>query len=303
MKLASLLTQYLYTHKRLDLPGIGTFLLDPAIIIETENNKHRNALPEGISFQSNSSIQNAPELVSYISSKSGKMKSLAESDLESHLQMVQQFLNISKPFTFEGIGTLIKVKHGQYEFIQGNIITDKLKDNKKERDVHGLTKKETIDAKYQAYLATPVAKSRWRKPVIFLMILCGIGLAIWGGYTISTNRAGNTEAVLAENNINEPVTPVDTSQLKKPDSAISQKTIIQPANYKYVLEVAKEYRAFKRFKMLKDSTMLSKVIQLETNDSVQYKLFVLLPATMDTTRVIDSLTTFLGKKVYIEHQN
>jgi hypothetical protein len=302
LKLAYLLTQYLYTHKRLDLPGLGTFILDPSVIIDNESNKHRNALPEGISFQSNSSIRNVPELVTFISAKSGKMKSLAESDLESHLQMVQQFLNISKPFTFEGIGTLVKVKTGQFEFIQGNIITDKIKDNK-EKDVHGLTKKETVDAKYQAYLATPAAKSVWRKPVIVLLILCGIGLAIWGGYTISTKQGENTEAVLAENNTNESALVVDSSQLKKPDSITAEKTISQPDNYKYVLEVAKAHRAFKRFRTLKDSTMLSKIVQLETTDSIQYKLFVLLPATIDTTRAIDSLTTFLGRKVYIEHKN
>lgn len=302
MKLAYLLAQYLYTHKRLDLPGIGTFLLDPVTIIETENNKNRNALPEGISFQSNSSIQSAPELVSYITSKSGKMKSLAESDLESHLQMVQQFLNISKPFTFEGIGTLVKVKHGEFEFNQGNINSDRVKESI-DKDLHGVTKKETVDAKYQAYLATPSSKSRWRKPVIVLLILCGIGLAIWGGYTISTKQSENTETTLAENNITEPVTTVDSSQLKKPDPVISQKTITQPVNYKYVLEVAKAYRAFKRFRTLKDSTMLSNIVQLETTDSIKYKLFVLLPVTMDTTRVIDSLTSFLGRKVYIEHQN
>lgn len=300
MKLAYLLAQYLYTHKRLDLPGIGSFILDPATFIDTENSKHRNALPEGISFQSNSSIQNVPELVSFISSKSGKMKSLAESDIESHLQMVQQFLNISKPFTFEGIGTLVKLKSGEYEFTQGNSVPDKLKETI-EKDVH-LTRKETVDAKYQAYLATPSSKSRWRKPVIVLLILCGIGLAIWGGYTISAKKAEQTEATLSEN-INEPTPAVDSSQLKKPDPIAPEKIVPQVTSYKYVLEVAKAYRAFKRFKKLRDSTMLAKIVQLETTDSIQYKLFVLLPTTMDTTRVIDSLTSFLGRKVYIEHQN
>lgn len=301
MKLAYLLAQYLYTNKRLDLPGIGTFLLDPSVIIDNESNKHRNALPEGISFQCNSSIRNVPELVNFISAKAGKMKSLAESDLESHLQMVQQFLNISKPFTFEGIGTLVKIKTGQFEFIPGNSITDKIKDNK-EKDVHGLTKKDTVDEKYQAYLATPAIKSRWRKPVIVMLILCGIGLAIWGGYTISTNQAEKTEGVLGENNTNESTPVIDSSQLKKPDSIIAEKPIPQHDNYKYVLEIAKGNRAFKRFKTLKDSK-LSDVVQLETTDSIQYKLFVLLPVSTDTTRAIDSLTSFLGKKVYIERQN
>jgi hypothetical protein len=301
LKLAYLLAQYLYTNKRLDLPGIGTFLLDPAVIIETENNKNRPALPEGISFQNDATIQNSPELVSYISSKSGKMKVLAESDLESHLQMVQQFLNINKPFSFEGIGTLVKIKQGEYAFTQGNSITDKLKDNS-QKEKQGLSKKETVAAKYQAYLATPVARSRWRKPVIIVLALCGISLAIWGGYTISTRQSENTKEPVVENNIDQTTHVIDSSQFIKPDSAATQKAITQSANYKYVLEISKAYKAFKRYKTLKD-TKLSDVVRLETSDSVQYKLFVLLPVTTDTTRIIDSLTSFLGKKVYIEHQN
>jgi hypothetical protein len=301
LKLAYLLAQYLYTNKRLDLPGIGTFLLDPSAIIETENNKNRPALPEGISFQNDAAIQNSPELVSYISSKSGKMKVLAESDLESHLQMVQQFLNINKPFSFEGIGTLVKIKQGQYAFTQGNSITDKLKDNSG-KEKQGLSKKENVAAKYQAYLATPVARSRWRKPVIIMLVLCGIGLAIWGGYAISTKQTKITEESLSENNADQTIPVNDSSQLNKQGAGTIQKTNISSHNYKYVLEVAKAYKAFKRFKTLKDSK-LSNVVQLETTDSVQYKLFVLLPVTTDTTRIIDSLTSFLGKKVYIEHQN
>jgi hypothetical protein len=229
------------------------------------------------------------------------MKVLAESDLESHLQMVQQFLNINKPFSFDGIGTLVKVKQGEFEFTQGNIISNKLKDNP-EKEKQAVSKKETVEAKYQAYLATPVAKSRWKKPVVVLLILCGIGLAIWGGYTISTKQAEKTEAVLSENNTNEqPASAIDSTQLKKTDTP-TEKIIPRHDNYKYVLEIAKANRAFTRYKTLMD-TKLSNVVQLETTDSIQYKLFVLLPVTTDTTRIIDSLTSFLGKKVYIEHQN
>lgn len=299
LKLAYLLAQYLYTNKRLDLPGIGTFLLDPAVIIDTENNKNRPSLPEGISFQNNPSIQNAPELVTFISSKSGKMKALAIADLESHLQMAQQYLNINKPFAFEGIGTLVKLRQGEYEFTQGNSLSEKLKDNS-QKDKQGLSKKENVEAKYQAYLATPIAKSRWRKPVIVVLILCGIGLAIWGGYTISSKQSETTEETISENNIDQTTHVIDSSQFIKPDSANIQITKSQSDNYKYVLEVAKAQRAFKRFNMLKENMW---DVKLETSDSVQYKLFLLLPASSDTAWKRDSLTVLSGKKVYIEHQN
>ena len=109
MKLAPLLAKYLYTHKRLDLPGIGTFLFDPSAIIESESskyNKPRNM--EGISFESNVLAKETAELIGFISTQAGKMKALAAADLDSHLELAQQFLNIGKPFLFEGIGSLVK---------------------------------------------------------------------------------------------------------------------------------------------------------------------------------------------------
>jgi hypothetical protein len=299
LKIAYLLAQYLYTNKRLDLPGIGTFLLDPSVVIDSENNKNETVLPEGISFQNNSSIQNAPELVNYISLKSGKMKVLAGSDLESHLQMARQFLNINNPFSFEGIGTLVKVRQDEYEFTQGNIITEKPKDNL-EKEKQRLSKKETVEAKYQAYLATPVAKSRWKKPVIIALIICGIGLTIWGGYTISTKKSEHSEPSVSENNKEQAIPVTDTSQFIKTDSGSIKKENTPFDNYKYVLEIAKAKRAFSRFKQLKTNLW---DVKLETKDSVQYKLFIILPATNDTTRIMDSLTALSGKKVYIEHQN
>ena len=71
-----------------------------------------------------------------------------------------------------------------------------------------------------------------------------------------------------------------------------------PDSYKYVLEVAKKKRAVKRYNQLKD---IRWKVELETQDSIQYKLFMLLPALSDTSRTIDSLTVMTGRKVYIEY--
>jgi len=296
LKIAHLLAQYLYTNKRLDLPGIGTFLLSPSAVVE-EKSKHHSALSDGISFQNNPAIRDVAALVNYISEKSGKMKVLAESDLESHLQVVQQFLNINKPFLFDGIGTLVRAKQGEYEFTPGDTINPRKSDPDK-KEV--LSKKDNVDAKYQAFLATPAVKTPWKKPVIALLIVAGIGLAIWAGYTISNNRNNSDDLVSGAGVESTEIVP-DSSQLKTTivDSAANASVA---SNYKYVLEVCKATRAFKRLKTLQD-TKLAPLLQLETKDSVQYKLFVMLPMTNDTTRTIDSLTAFLGKKVYIERQN
>jgi len=299
LKIANLLAQYLYTNKRLDLPGIGTFVLNPSAVIE-EKSKHHSAFTDGISFQSNPSVRDAAALVNYISEKSGKMKVLAESDLESHLEIVQQFLNINKPFLFDGIGTLVKAKQGGYEFTPGHAINTRLKDDpEKEKQV--LSKKDNVDAKYQAFLATPAIKTPWKKPVIALLILVGIGLAIWSGYTISNNH-NNTEDLTAGAGVQQTEILPDSSQIKQAAADSIAKLVAATSNYKYVLEVCKAQRAFKRLKTLKDSK-LADLVQLETKDSVQYKLFVLLPTSTDTTKTIEELTAFLGKKVYIERQN
>jgi hypothetical protein len=68
-------------------------------------------------------------------------------------------------------------------------------------------------------------------------------------------------------------------------------------DYKYVLEVAQSKRAFKRYNQLRTNLW---DVQLETNDSVKYKLFMRLPISTDTTRILDSLMAMLGRPVYIE---
>lgn len=299
LKIASLLAQYLYANKRLDLPGIGTFLLDQSAVID-EKSKN-NPVTDGIRFQSNPSIRDVADLVNYISTKSGKMKVLAESDLDSHIQVVQQFLNINKPFSFDGIGTLVRIKQGEYEFTPGHTVTTKLKTDIIDKDKPAVSRKENVDAKYQAFLATPVLKSKWKKPVVSLLIVAGIGLAILAGYLISNRHTDGGEALVSGNSIEQTPLLVDSSQIKKPAADTVKQTITNPVEkYKYVLEVCGPKRAARRYAQLKD---IDWNVQVETSDSVRYKLYMLLPATSDTTHKMDSLTALSGKKVYIEHQN
>lgn len=294
MKLAPILAQYLYSNHRLDLPGIGTFLLDPSAITTPENSKQRLTTLEGITFQSNPSLKESPDLIAFISSQSGKMKALANADLGSHLQLVQQFLNIGKPFTFEGIGTLTRVKQGEFQFTPASVSTDKLKEYRTKENAP-VTLEES-SAEYESFLTKPQATRGWRKPVIFSLIIAGIGLAIWGGYIIS--KKPSTPDTTGSTNVTKP-------KIQKPppltDTLHAKPTDTLKDTYKYVLEIASSRRAFERFYRLKSYQWQ---VQMETNDSVQYKLFLVLPAlNADTTRILDSLTVMNGRKVYIEHQN
>jgi hypothetical protein len=315
VKITTLLAQYLYTNKRLDLTGIGSFTLDPSAIVVSEGNKQRSAVLEGISFESNPLQKESPDLINFISVTAGKMKALAASDIDSYLQLVHQFLNIGKPFTFDGIGTIVKLKGGGFDFIPGVALPEKLKDAVRAESSTNSGKEESTK-KYDSFLNKSNNTTSWRKPVAAVLIVCGIGLAIWGGYIISKKKAPDTVAAATQPTVEPAVQaplPIDSTQLKEnqPQVEDSQEitTASEPLNttvaaadsYKYVLEVANGKRAFQRYNQLRTNLW---EVKLETKDSLQYKLYMLLPAlNSDTTRILDSLTVMTGKRVYIEYQN
>ncbi|HKZ68257.1 MAG TPA: hypothetical protein VJ111_17940 [Chitinophagaceae bacterium] len=298
MKIPSLLAQYFYTNRRLELPGLGSFVLDISSISALQHSKHRSAVLDGVSFESNVALKESPDLIAFIAQKTGKMKALASADLDSHLQLAQQFLNMGKPFSFEGIGILSRVKPGEFEFTPISVAIDKLKELHTS-DVVSADTKEESSSQYESFLSAPKIKFEWKKPVIGVMLLCGVGLTIWGGYVISQKKNKTLVHTAAEK-----IVPgmIASDSLQKADSIMPiAQTIIAPENnYKYVLEIAKSKRAFKRYNQLK--TIRWKV-EMETKDSIQYKLYMLLPSLADTTRTMDSLTVMTGRRVYIEYAN
>jgi hypothetical protein len=289
VKVASLFAQYLYTKHRLDLPGIGTFLLDPSVVTTLENSKQRSAVAEGITFESNASLKESPDLITFISAQTGKMKALAQADLESHLQLVQQFLNIGKPFIVEGVGTLSKKKPGEFGFTPLPVSAEKLKEYKTKEAAQTTAPPVTLEESsrdYESFVDPPKTRS-WRKPVFATLILVVTGLAFWGAYTVSRSKKPVPTKAL-ENTVVNAIPEKDSQEVIK-DSA---------GTYKYVLETTGGDRAFKRYNQLRT---FGWQVQLETRDSVSYKLFLLLPAvSADTARIIDSLTVMTGKRVYIE---
>jgi hypothetical protein len=294
VKLTSLLAQYLYANHKLDLPGIGSFILDPSSIPALENSKQRTAVLEGISFEPNSSLKEPTQLIEYISAQAGKMKALAIADLESHIQLAQQFLNIGKPFTFDGIGTLVRIKPGIFEFTPLSVTTEKIK-LQAGREAAAIKSDESSE-KYESFLSAPKTATGWRKPVIALLMIAGLAMAIWGGYTISKKAATDDTTEVSEPYLPPPTQmAVDTTPQKiEPVKSESDR-------YKYILQVSKRQTAFRRYNQLKTNLW---DVNMETQDSVNFKLYMLLPRlNADTTRVLDSLTVMTGKKVYIEHQN
>ena len=296
MKIPSLLAQYFYCHQRLDLPGIGTFLLDNASLSALQNSKQRSAMLDGVRFESKPFLKDTPDLIAFIAEKTGKMRALAAADLDSHLVLAEEFLNIGKPFAFEGIGIITKLKPGEFDFTPVSILTEKVKDFQTRDTEPAPAKESNSEKKYESFLSPSKTKAGWKKPVVALILVCGIGAAVWSGYVISQRVKKTNKAPLSENNPSEPQPVADTASIYK-DTVATQIVPQADPDYKYVLEVAKSKRAFKRYNQLKE---LDWNVQLETTDSIQFKLFMKLPVS-DTSKTLDSLMAMTGKKVYIEY--
>ena len=303
MKLALLLAQYLYTNKKLDLPGIGTFHLDPSVVIDPENDKNAKAEPlQGIRFDYNSSIKENPELTDFIAAKSGKIKALAAADLDSHLWLGQQFLNIGKPFVLEGIGSLIKTQTGTLDFSAGIIQPEILKVQENWQPMAD-TSSQAGENDYKDLLNSKRENLQWKKPAAFMLIVLGIGVAIWGGYTIykknsETHNGASVKEEAAPVAKPAPAVPeVATLPADTSGQSNTTTTVIPSSNagmFKFVVETAGRQRALARFQKLK---LLPTDIKLETADSINYKLYFLLSASpSDTAKMLDSLRTYYTPK-------
>jgi hypothetical protein len=279
LKLAPLLSEYLFAHQRLDLPGIGTFLIRE----EVDANE--------INFENNPAIREVPELINFLSSKTGKMKALAAADLDSHLAQALQFLNIGKPFLFEGIGSLAKLQTGGFEFI-----SEKGKEPGR-KEITRTSGNEESFTDYENVLNPPKPKMGWRKLVLAFLILAGISTAVWLGYKAYKNSVPEESSL--SNEIIPLTVPVnDRLPVETGKDSVQLKSSTGD-RFKFVLETAGPQRAFYRYNKLKSYDW---DVHMETNDSVKYKIFFLLtiPAR-DTARVLDSLTLLNGRKVFIEH--
>ncbi|MGJ7030344.1 hypothetical protein [Niabella hirudinis] len=280
MKLSSLLAQYLLAHKQLSLPGLGIFYAED------------NGNPEypAIRFEQQPVDGFDEQVVEFISSETGKMKVLAISDLNSQLDDAVRFLNTGKPYLFAGIGTLLKKANGSYDFAPH---TTPLPPRKKEVPI---TERNTVP---QTYIEEKPGNGRSKKPAIIIIVLAVIAIAatIW-----FYSKTGEQPATVSEvpETTEHPATAPDTAQsgIKTETPAPAIQTSTTGATI-YVLEIAKEPRASKRYNQLKK---INWPVELEKLDTLRYAILMKLNTTAaDTTRVLDSLSALSGRRVHIRY--
>ncbi len=285
MKLSPALAKYLAANKRLSLPRIGTFTSEGNYAPEFDGK--RITVLANVSFKNEKITGFDEDLVEFIAKETGKMKILAESDLTSQLDDVLQYLNTGKPYFFTNIGTLARKQNGDFEFFAEKYTP--ASEKKKEKDIP-ITEKNHIP---QSYIDNTRTGRRNLKPALIIIILAIIAIAATVWFYINSQDTNLTEVEDTEEAV--PVQALAADSLAAQDTAST--AAVLPNTYSYVLEIAKEPRASRRFNQLKS---INWPVELEVLDSVNKRIVMKLPrAGADTARIKDSLSVLSGRTVFI----
>lgn len=285
MKLSPALAKYLAANKRLSLPRIGTFTSEGSY--DPEFDGKRTTVPANVSFKNEKVHGFDDALVEFIAKETGKMKILAESDLTSQLDDVLQYLNTGKPYFFTDIGTLARKQNGDFEFFAEKYTP--ASEKKKEKDIP-ITEKNYVP---QTYIDNTRTGRRNLKPALIIITLALIAIAATVWIYMNSMETNLTEVEDAVETV--PAQAQAADSLAAQDSA--RTATVASSTYTYVLEVAREPRASRRFNQLKT---INWPVELEVLDSVSKRIVMKLPrAGADTARIKDSLSVLSGRKVSI----
>ena len=312
MKLPLLLSQFLYQTKKLDLPGIGSFTLDPNAVIPEASDRNVHLPAAGITFKNTQIINPDDALIQFIKDHTGKMKPLAAADLDFFLTTGKQLLNIGKPFYLDGIGTLINNSRGKLEFTPGDYSTVRLEDMAADKRKVASQSFEEAPREYEP-------RSNNVRQALLLAALIGGLIAIgWGGYYLY--KRNTYVEPPAENHatvVQDSTPPVQTDSLKpQTPSSGAGPTATKPADvpapavasapppagstlYKFViLETTRKARALRRYNQLLGFQLN---IKMDQKDSAYFKLYFPIYSTIrDTTHIKDSLEDVYAAHVTIQ---
>jgi hypothetical protein len=297
VKIELILVQYLYNNKELTLQGIGTFRLDESVSLPADTDKEVSIPANAITFTYNPKVTEDDNLINFIVTHTKKIKPLASADLDSFLMLGRQFMNIGKPFTLDGIGTLHRSHQGGFDFIPGQFINAKIEAPK------NLNEGESDDPNVNFHEYGSQQRGNNKKPVLiilFLLLLAGAGWAAWYYYFRDRNETNGDVQT------QQTVTPTDTSAVRN-DTAATPATSA-PVNdplagrdhtFRIVIKESNDRAAVEA--SLKKLNSWGHPVIMYTTDSVNYKLVELFTRPLtDTGAVRDSLKRFFGGSTRVE---
>ena len=303
MKIEQVLVHYLLKTKHLALQGIGTFQLDASMPDSADPDKPVIIPADAIKFNYNPKTTEDDELVDFIVLHTKKIKPLASSDLDSFLSLGRQFLNIGKPFSLYGMGTLEKLNSGDLIFIGGQLIAPRMEPQRVKIEDEGAEQhEENMFNDYQKERKG----GNGQKAFLIIISLSILGLIVWAVLHYLLNKENNVESVTTT----EKVVPISDSARKRDsmaiyspivDSSKIKKSATDSFTFKVVVkEYTNQQLALARLAQLKS---YHRNVILYTNDSATYKIAepFMLPLS-DTTRILDSLNRYYSKgKTHIEY--
>ena len=298
MRAAQFIIQKLFQDKKVTLRQIGHFYID-SLPDGTPQGGDDGEFGGGISFIQDARAAQDEALVSFIMQQTGKIRPLAEGDLESYLELVKQFLNLGKPFIIEGLGVLRKSQAGDVMFVPGDMIVAERIDTGTAKDA--LKERRSADISF----ASVAKRKSWfsKKEMLTGAAVLSVAvllLFLFSGHdensptpVIKTLPAATDTPIASKEPINPPqirqttedtLSPSDTNSAASFHVVLKQYSSLSKANFFY-------------FKLKRDHPGLAVI----TRDSITYKVVVNMYTPLsDTVRASDSLYMMLGLPTYYE---
>jgi hypothetical protein len=163
LKVQDLLADYLRENKRLSLQEIGIFEMEHLSGSELPTSS------ESIRFTSDKKAATEDSLLDFLKIRTGKMKSLAQSDLDSFVSGGKQLLNIGKPFEIPGIGVVQKSLEGGLQFQQGIAVAEQLLTEHNKQLIESAEKSRQINPEYYGKKKKGFSKKALLFVAVFLL--------------------------------------------------------------------------------------------------------------------------------------
>jgi len=299
VKIEQLIVQHLYISKQVTLQGIGTFRLDPSVILPAGNEREKDfVIPDNaFKFEYNLRAEEDEALIQYIVQHTRKILPLASADLDSYVTLAKQFLNIGKPLVIEGVGTIQKNQLGEYQFLPGHFVLPKIDDIPRQ-----LKEKQEESISFE----TKSSESHSRRNFMIFITLFVIAATGAGIYYMATHESIEVTPTAADKGeIKKPVpAPIPDTTTVKTDTAVAltPAPVPPPSSADTFNIVLRNYKTPEAAEAaLKKFTSYGHKMVIIKADSSNYHLAMPFASPLsDTTRAKDSLRRFFGGDPFVK---
>jgi hypothetical protein len=290
-KIAPCVATYLQQYNTLNLEGFGTFT-NENVNLNNEVDEKGNVL-NTVLFKFNPKVQTDETFIVHIKNETGKMRPLAIADIDTFVNTGKQLLNISKPFTIDGLGSIVRSSTGEYTFTLGNFEPPKINtETVKERNIS--SSKEKAKANELSYDTTygnslPNNKKLPKKiigAIVFISLLGSLGFVLYK-YVFSKMMETSKETVSTE--IKKEI-KTDTTTLTKINKTVAQPDSLGRVDMKLVVRTTDSVGAYKRVGIFNNSKIdllgYQNCTVVKDKATNNYQVVLLLKATLADTAAL-----------------